>query len=137
MVVAECLVTVDGQQREHADQLQALTQNVRERSVIRIVVIGKQCQYASCQRIHEILAGLLHDDIPHKIRRERTVAAQKLAEFRELLTIGKFAEQQHIGAFLKAEVTVLWHFFDDFLHVITAIEQLAVTGNLLIIDFFL
>ena len=128
-VIAICLIAVYGQLREKRNKLNALAQNVRARSIIRLLIVCIQRQNTAGQRIHHVLCGSLHDDIAYEIRRQRTVTRQKSTKIGKLLRSRQITEQQQIDSFLKAKTL----FFDktghNFLDIIAAIKKLAVAGN--------
>ena len=39
-IMIVCLITVDRQHRKNADKIQTLTEDIRQRSIIRIMIIG-------------------------------------------------------------------------------------------------
>ncbi len=74
MIMAVCLIAIDGQKRKHADELQALTQYIGQRNIVSSFVVGIQRKDASCQCIHHIAAGRFHDDISDKAGGKGTVS---------------------------------------------------------------
>ena len=52
------------------------------------------------------------------------------------MLLGKLAEKQQIGTFLKAEVAVLGKSGNQIFDIVTTIEELAVCGNRFTIDNF-
>ena len=66
VIMAVGLIAVNREHRAQADQLHTLTQNIGKGDIIRAIIIRIEGQNASGQRIHHILAGGFHNDIPHK-----------------------------------------------------------------------
>ena len=69
-IMIVCLITIHGQKRKYADQVQTLPKNIWQRNIIRILVITVKGQYTSGQSIHNIFGRRLHDHIPDKIGRQ-------------------------------------------------------------------
>ena len=80
MVMAVCLVPVNGKHGAKTDQLQALAQDVGQGNVVRPVVIGIQRQYAAGQSIHHILAGSFHDNVADKAGRKAAIGGEEFGE---------------------------------------------------------
>ena len=112
VVVMIGLIRIDRQHREEADQLQTLTEYIGQRDIVRLVVIGIQCQNRAGQTVHHIAARRLHDHVAHKILRQGTIENQQLLKVRQLLFCRKLSEHQEIGDFLKSEPVVR----DDTIH---------------------
>ena len=93
VVITVGLISVNGQLREQCDEFEALAQDVLRRAVVRMLVVGIEGQDAAGKGVHHVLAGCLHDDVPHEVDGERPVACQQILEFRELFFRGEFAEQ--------------------------------------------
>lgn len=103
MIVAVCLIAVDGQQREQADELQTLPQHIGNAGIVCPVVVGIQRQHAPRQRIHHVLAGRLHDDVTHKAGGKGAVVGQQVRKGQKLCPGGKLPEQEQVGNLLKTE----------------------------------
>ena len=121
----------DGKHREQGDELQGLAQHVRDGDVVAPVIIGIEGQDAAGQGIHHILAGRLHDNIPHKVGRERAVGSQKSRKVRELLFVRQAAKEQQIGDLFKAEALFGYEALYKLFDVQSAVVELSFTGDLL------
>ena len=73
VVVAVCMVAVNGDQRHFGDQTQSLAEDVRNGNVIRLFVVGIQGQHTALQSIHHVFAGCLHDNVADKSVRQLAV----------------------------------------------------------------
>ena len=78
VVMIICLVAVYRQHWEQGDQLQALTQNIRDTDIISTVVIGIKRQNTARKRVHHITARRFHNNITHKACRKGPVTRQKI-----------------------------------------------------------
>ena len=123
------MVSIYRQHREHADQPKALPQHILDGGIVAVLVIGSQGQDAPGQRIHDVAAGRLHDDVPGEIGGQRPTGHQDVPEFLQLLLARQLAEQQQIADFLEAEPAApkAFHQLDA---VIAAVPEPAFTGRL-------
>ena len=91
------MISVHGKERKQRHQLQTLTKYIFRSCIVRPVVIGIQCQDAAPQRIHQIRAGRLHNDIPHKAGGKAVPEfRQHILQLLKLHAVGQPAEQQQI-----------------------------------------
>ena len=67
--MAVCRISVHSQKRYGADKLQALTHYVAQADIICHIVIAVKGENTPLERIHHVLAGRLHNDVPHKVGR--------------------------------------------------------------------
>ena len=102
-IVIVGMIAVHGKHRKNSDQVQALTEYVRQRDIIRVLVIVVQRQNTSRKRIHHILRRGLHNDIPYKILRQGTLVCQKDTEVIQFFLLREPAEKQKIRRLLKTE----------------------------------
>ncbi len=121
MIMAVCLIAVYRQTGEKGDQLKRLSQYIGDGNIVGIVIIGIQGQYASCQRVHHVIAGSLHDNVPDKAGRQGTVMCQKLFEVLQLLHGRQFAEQQQVSGLLITKVSLLDGPFYNFFNIVSSI----------------
>ena len=122
VIMAVCLITINGKQRKQTDQLQTLTQHIRKRSIVCAVVIRIQCQYASCQCVHHIAAGCLHNNIAYKAGRKITVFGQEIRKIRKLLHIRQLIKEQKISDLFKAETIFVIEALHKVAYIVTAVK---------------
>jgi hypothetical protein len=134
VVVGIRMVAVNRKERELRDELEALTENVVDRDIVRIVIVGIESQHATGKGVHHIGAGRLEDHIAGKALGKRSVLAELLVEAAKLLCRGKTAEKKKVNTFLKAESSVLFETVYECGHVHTAVEKL--TGDKLLFTVF-
>ena len=91
-----------------------------------MLIVGIECEDAAGQRVHHVLAGSLHDDVPHKVDGERPVACQQFLELGKLFFGGKFSEQKEVDDLLKREVVVFREALDERFHIVSAVAEDAV-----------
>ena len=129
MIMAVCLVSIDGQQREQADQLQALAKHVWQGNVVRPVIIGIQGENAPGKRVHHIAAGRFHDDVPDKAGGKSAVSGQHGAERRKLGLGRQLGKKKEIGDLLKAKAVILGKTLHQVFHVVTPVKQTPVSRD--------
>ena len=115
--------SIHHQHRELADQIQALAQHVRNRGVVRLVIVGIQLQDASGNVIHHILAGRLHNDIPEKIGRQHPALCQHHLKILQLLCVRKLSEQEQVCGLLEARMLGIQESFYNVLDIISAVVE--------------
>ena len=76
LVVIVGVVSVNGQQRELGNQLDALPEGIADAGVDGALVIGCQGENAPGHGVHDVLAGGFHDDVPGEVGGERPAFAQ-------------------------------------------------------------
>ena len=130
MVVTVCLIAVDRQHREKGDQLQTLSEYVRQGRVVRPVVVGVEREHASGKRVHHVVAGRFHDDIAYKAGGKRTVTGQQTGKLCQFVPVRQLIEQKQISHFLKAEAVLACKTIDQILNVVAAVEETAVCRDL-------
>ena len=130
LIVMVGMVSVDRQHGENTDQLDALLQLGLQIALADIVVIAGQGQHTAGQGIHQILAGRLHDDIPHKVGGQVPAFGQTILEGFQLGFVGQIPQQQQIGRLLEG-IALAPQSPDQVIDVVAAIPQLAVAGYLL------
>ena len=86
------MITVDHQHRELADQVQALSQHVRDGRIVCFIIIGIEIQDFSGQTVHHVAARSLHDNVTHKVRRKRSSLHQSLMKHLKFGTTRKFTK---------------------------------------------
>ena len=89
LIIMVGMVAVDRQHGEHADELDALFQLGLQVGFADVVVIAGQREHAAGQRVHQVLAGRFHDDVPHKVGGQVPAFDQALLESFQLLLIGQ------------------------------------------------
>ena len=67
------MIIVNGNHRHDTDQVQRLPENILDRRIVRILVIGIQCQDRPLHAVHDVLARRLQYDITHKLGRQLPV----------------------------------------------------------------
>ena len=125
------LIAVNAEHRKQGDELDALAHDVGQGDIVRLVVIGGQVEHAAGQGVHDIAAGGLQNDIPHKIVGQGAVVGQLLLEVLQLLCVGQSPQQEQIGRLLKAKAALLQGPLHQALHVDAPIVELTVAGDLL------
>ena len=136
VIVAVCLISVYREQRENADQLQTLPQDVGQGGVVRSVIVRIHGENTSCQCVHHIFAGSFHNNIPHKACGKAPVTREKSLKFCKFLLVRKFVKQKKIGYLLKTESVLRGKALYQVLDIVTSVEQTAVGGNSLSVDDF-
>ena len=129
-IIVVGMVAVDGQHRQHADQLEALLKLGLQAAVADGIVIAGQRQHAAGQRVHQVLAGSLHDDIAGEVGGQIAAGGQRAAEGGQLLLGGQIAQQQQIGRLLKGKALAAQP-ADEVIDIIAAVPQPARAGHLL------
>ena len=128
------VVAVDRQQREHRNQLYALSEHIVDRGIVGVFVVAEQRQHTARDRVHHIVARRLEDHVAHKVLRQGPVAHQKLLEGLQLRHVGQLAEQQQIHDLFKAKAVIAVDTADDIVDVVAAVIQLAVARNQLAVN---
>ena len=127
MIVTVCLVSVNRQKREQADQLQALTEHIGQRNIICPVIIGIQGQHASGKRIHHIAAWSFHNNVPYKACRESAVVRKQGPEVCKLLFVRQFVKKQKICNLFKAKTVIRCKTINQILHVVSTVKKLTMS----------
>ena len=130
-LVVPGLIAVDAEHGEQGDELDALAHHIGQGDVVGPVVVGGQVEHAAGQGVHNVVAGGLEDDIPHKVIGQGAVVGQLLGEAVQLLLGGQLAQQQQVGGLLKAEAALLQGAGHQILHIYAPVVQLALAGQLL------
>ena len=125
------MIPVNHQHRKLADQVQALPEHIRNRCIIRLLIIGIQIQNGARQAVHHIPAWRLHNDIPDEIRRKRTPLYKRIMKNRKFLLIRQLAKQQKIRDLLKSKCLLLKESPHKILNIIAAVIQITRTGYFL------
>ena len=123
------LVAVHRQQRRDGQQVDALAHHVGQRDVVRGAVVAGHGQDTAGKRVHHVLAGRLHDHVPHKVGRQRAVHTELAVEIGQLLSVRQLAEHQQKRRFLKAEPPAGEKILHQRLDGVAAVIQLARAGH--------
>jgi len=124
-VVALGSIGVGRDERETADELDRLAQQVLERGVVRAVVEGIQSQHAAGQLIHDVTAGRLENHVLGEGVGHRPGGGEDAHELLLLLLARQMAQQQQIGDLLVAEGAVFPVRLDDVLYADAAVVEFA------------
>ena len=127
-IVALDRIGIGHDRGEAANQLDRLQQDIFHRSIIGIIVIGVQRQYASGQLVHNVPAGMAHDHVLGKTVRQLSGPLHDLVKVIQLRFRGQIAKQQQIGHLFKAESTGLAVSLHNFVQLNTAVIQSAGNG---------
>ena len=130
------LIPVNRQHRDCADQLQALSQHIIDMNIICHVIIAVKGENSSLEGIHHIVARRLHNDVPHKVRRQRTIACQQLLERFQFFLLRKSSENQQISCLFISEPSLSRKSFYQILDIVASVTQLTFAGNRLAIHNF-
>ena len=106
-------------------QLHRLEQDVVQRGVVGILVVGIQGQHAPGQLVHDAPAGVLHDHVLGKPSRQLPGPVHDLVEAGQLFPGGEIAHEQQVGNFLKAKGPCPLVGLHDLVEFNAAVVQLA------------
>ena len=129
-IVVVGVVTVHRQHGEHADEFDALLQLGLQIVLPDGVIVAGQRQHAAGQRVHQVLAGGLHDDVPGEVGGQVPAFFQRSAEGAQLLLGGQLSQQQQIRRLLVGEPLAPQP-PDEVVHIVPPVPQLAGAGDLL------
>ena len=130
LIIIVGVVAVDRQHREYADELDALLKLGLQVGLADVIVIAGQRQHTAGQRVHQVMAGGLHNDIAHKVRGQGTAFGQAAVEAFQLRGIGQVAQQKQVGRPLEG-VALAAQAADQVVDIVATIPKLALAGNLL------
>ena len=130
------MISVYHQHRKLTDEVQTLTENVRNTRIIRFLVIRIKLQDTSRNAVHHIAARRFHDDVTHEVRRKHTALCDHILKLFQLCFIRKFAEQKQVRRLLKSRVIRLEESSDKIFDIITSVIQIPLTRyRLSVYDF--
>ena len=120
LIVMVGVVAIDRQHGEYADQLDALFQLSLQVGLADIIIIAGQGEHTAGQRVHQVLAGGFHNDVPHKVGRKVPAFGKAILEGFQLLLVGQIPQQQKIRRFLKG-IALAPQAADQVIDVVTAV----------------
>ena len=97
------LIAVYRQHRECRYQMQTLPQYIFGGNIVRVIVIGVECQYTAGKNVHHIPPRCFHNHISHKGFRQAAKFGKHFFKPLQFLFVRQRGKQQQIGGFLKAE----------------------------------
>ena len=119
-------ITVHREDGEFGEKLQTLPHDVGKRRVVGRGVVREEGQNAAHEGVHHVLGGRLHDDVAHEVLGQRVEFREQLAEVAQLLLGGKLAHDEQVRRLFKAEAPLAEGAAHEVLHVVAAVEELAV-----------
>ncbi len=122
VVMAVCLIAVNGKHRAEADQLQALAQYIRQGDVIRPVVVGVKGQDRTGQRVHHIFTGRFHDNVTDKTGRQASVGRKEFGKRSQFFQRRQLVKKQKIGDFIETETVIGADAPDQIFHIIAPVK---------------
>ena len=134
-IVVVGMVSVNGQQREFGDQLDALPEGIADAGVDGALVVGRQRQNAPGHGVHDVLAGGFHDDVPGEVGGERPALTQQPPEFFRGGAVRHLSHEQKIGDLFVAKLRFP-KAADQVFHPVAPVPELAVAGNLFAVHNF-
>ena len=99
-----CMVGIYHKHWELTDQIQTLTKYVRNRNIIRFVIVCIHTQDIAGNVVHHITARRFHDYIPYKVRRKCPALCDHGTKFIQLHLCRKFSKQKEICCLFKSRV---------------------------------
>ena len=127
IIAALHLVSVHHHGGHAGDQVDALVQDILQRQVLGMLVVGIQAQHAPLHLVHNIGRRSIHGI--HKTIGQGAVLCQQLAEIVQLLLGGQAAEQQQPDDLFKHKAVVAVGLIHDLVDVHAAVDQTARNGN--------
>ena len=128
LIVVIGVISIYRQHRKHAYQRNALPEHVFDGCIGTVPIIRRQCQHASGQRIHDIVAGRLHNHIPCEIGGKSPIVCKDLPKRLQLFRIGQLSEQKQVSHLLESDALPM-----ESLHqlntVVSPIPKFAVAGR--------
>ncbi len=112
-----------------SDELHRLEQDVVQRGVVGVLVVGVQRQHAAGQLVHDVPAGVLHDHVFRKAVGQLSCAVHDLVEAVQLTVGGQIAHEQQVGDLFIAKGPGLAVGLDDLRKLNAAVIQLAGDGD--------
>ena len=97
------LITVYRQHREGRYQMKTLPQDIFGGNIIRVIIIGIECQYTAGKNVHHIPPRRFHNHIPYKGFRQTAEFGQHFFKTVQLLFVRQFGKKQQICNLLKTE----------------------------------
>ena len=129
MVMLIRLISINGQQRKYGNQLKTLTQNVGNRNIIGIFVVGIERQNAAGENVHHIFSRSLENHIPYERSGQAAVIGKRLAKPRQLLRIGELGKEQEIHRLLEPQSAVFQKTLHQISDVDPTVKQFTLAGN--------
>ena len=123
------LIRVHREQGEQRYELEALSEHVVDAQVHDVVIVRSEGQHGLGERVHEVLARSLEDNVAHEVLGQHARVGQKLHKVVKLILSGELREQQQIHYLFKTVASVGDTAADDVDHVDPAIKELAVGGD--------
>ncbi len=123
------LIRIDHKLRKICDKLHGLTQNIRQRQIICVFIIGIKRQHAARKRVHNILVRSLHHNIAYKVTGQLSAVRKQRIKVFQLFGIRKFSEQQKINRFLKPEPFIREKPFNNIIYVNASVIKFTKTRN--------
>ncbi len=128
-VVVVRVVAVHREHGEHADQVDALPEDVLGGVVQRFLVIRGEEQDAPGNGVHDVLVRRLHDDVPGERDGQPPLLGEVLPELLQLGLVRQVSEQQEVRALLEAEALVE-ESAGQVLDVVAPVAELPLAGHL-------
>ena len=126
------MITVNSHHRYFTDKHHTLSEYIHFTQVVDTTVIRCQGQNTLHQRIHDITAWCLHNNITHKIRWKCSHTPQHITKLFQFSPVRKTAKHQQIRSFLKAETFLSYRSRNQFPHIVSSVVQAPIAGNFLI-----
>ena len=127
-IVIVGVVSVNGQQRELGNQLDALPEGIADAGVDGAFVIGRQGENAPGHGVHDVLAGGFHDDVPGEVGGKGSALAQQCPEFLRGGAVRQLPHKQKVGDFLVAKLRFP-EGADQVFHPVAPVPELTVAGK--------
>ena len=121
------VVGITSQRRELRDQVDSLEQILVDICLIRRFIIVVERKNCGLKLIHQVPGRLEQELIGEETFRQLIAQGQRSLEILKILPVGQISEQEQETSLLKA--VVLLTVFDQVLDGITAVEQIALTGD--------
>jgi len=127
IIAALHLVSVHHHGGHTGDQIDALVQDILQRQILGMLVVGIQAQHAPLHLVHNIGRRSIHGI--HKAIGQGAVLCQQLTELVQLLLGGQAAEQQQPDDLFKHKAVVAVGLVHDLVDVHAAVDQTTRNGN--------
>ena len=110
-------------QREAADELQALTHHVLQADIIGLRIVGVERQDGAGQLIHNVGAGRTEDHIFCETIRQAHVLGHNIFKKSQLLAGGEIAKKQQEADLSKTKAALAGKALDQVLHFVAAVSE--------------
>ena len=120
-------IAVNHKHWELADQVQTLTQYIRNACIIRFVIVRIKLKNTSCNTVHHITARSLHDHVTYKIRWKHPAVSYHILKILKFLLIRKLSKKKQICNLLKSKMFRLKESAYKIFNIVTSVIKITCT----------